>query len=316
MENRHDRLLAAFKRELRCIYKHGLGKAMKLDTAPTLATLAEALIASDDEYPLADRVEVVLHRAITKTELEAVLPKHDKRVESQLKLGFRTLLGLDEFNDPRVTTRRDEAAPRLGYSSGDSLRNSEREGRKVTTLLIEALADQVLILAGEQPDYARLIFGDRRISLTVTALGGYPLMDYRSLVDVTPRVKILTLTVNVDTMAAFGLDPDWSIVRGTGVRVVLPTTRSYVLHVRGYITARNEDIAEGTVDLIGGKPFQAGYMQDSAVLLSSLGRYRLDNGIVGRKGAIIGEAIMQQLVRAPDQFRFNVRVQLRLRIKT
>ena len=145
----HMRMKAVFADELRQIYEKGLAYATERRATPALTELGHSLNAKPDsaiEEPTAgDVIEAVLHRAIARTPRE-------------IRDGLTVLLGLGVFSADRLGARRDEAAPLLGFRSGDSLRQDRRGSRKTIDLLLELVNEQVLALALEADFlYSRLI---------------------------------------------------------------------------------------------------------------------------------------------------------------
>lgn len=127
--------------DVRYVYAKGLDETIEATVIPALANLAEGLNGTSgkpDERYYGDIVEATLHRVIGGV-------SRGKRRE-----GLSTLFGLGVVRvEGQIGLRRDQAAPLLGFTSGDSLRQSEREGRKVVDIFLEEIVDQLMVLADE-----------------------------------------------------------------------------------------------------------------------------------------------------------------------
>ena len=288
------------QRDIKRVYDEGMDAAQR-SSVPALADLAEVLggSATDDE-PVTEVVEALLHRGIA-------------RMQKQSQAGATALFGIGEFREQKLGTRRDNAAPLLGYSSGDSLRQSQRQGRKVTDLLIADLVDQLLSLAAMHTFYRRLFYGDARLS--IRTLGrGEPFLEYWSpVIDVMAANRTLTLGVDFDPVATFGTDkPDLSLITESRLRVAVPTTKGRVLRVRGFTSYGDSDLAEDSVDLIGTDAFKVEYVPGSTIVIISDKIYRTADDIVTSTGMALGSALMTGILAARGQWDTLVRVPLQL----
>jgi hypothetical protein len=167
-----DRFKAALSEDVRHVYEKGLGEKARRESMPALAELAEAVCATpndgEDDY-YAQVIEAVLHDAIDRV-------GDDRHVKSdERREGFRELLGIGLYLGGGIMRRRDEAAPKFGLGSGESLRNDKRGDRKVIDLLIEELLEHLLTLAEEHH------FSSSALQSWTTFYPDRPVYDYNSL---------------------------------------------------------------------------------------------------------------------------------------
>lgn len=152
MNEAHDRFKAVLIEDVRHVHDKGLDPMVKATSIPALAELAEALCTTPDDGKIdycAQAVEAVVHDAIDRIEGREHRTRRHRRTAEERQAGFKELFGVSEYPSNDLTGRQNDAADSLGYSSGDSLRQSKPEGRKVPGLLIEELVEHLLALADE-----------------------------------------------------------------------------------------------------------------------------------------------------------------------
>jgi hypothetical protein len=147
MDAYRDALARALTKDVKHVYEKGLDLAIEATLIPALAELAKALHSST--HDCGQVVKAVLCDAIDRVAgKEHRNPKKDRSPEMRRE-GFKELLGIGEYPGGDLTRRQDDAADMLGYSSGDSLRQSKQDGRNVRELLIEELVGHLLDIAEE-----------------------------------------------------------------------------------------------------------------------------------------------------------------------
>lgn len=293
-----EKLRSVLKANVRLIYELGLEAVAKAASTPTLATVAEALsgtlISDDDEY--AQVIEAALHQAITGIE-----------ENHSVRQGITTLFGIAEAPVQQLSTRRDEAAPLLGYSSGDSLRKSVQEGRPATDRLIGKVVDQLVALA----------VAKKRFDLCGLTLRGcrqdQSLMEASDPVTgVTDGDGLITLSIALDYIALFGPEPDQHKITEAELRVLLPSESSMAIRIQAYVSVGSWVIAHDTVDLITDKAFSAIYVKGSAVMLHPV-QVPLGDAIIRSDGVAVGTALIYGLLQHPGELSATVQLSLRAR---
>lgn len=312
MATDRDELIAMLTWDLTYLYEEGLDPSLDKSEVPDLVALAETLLEGGSDNEDASWTEIVaalLYRATTEMD--------EKRRE-----GITTLLGIGDDDAHRtleVTFRRNEAAPQLGYSSGDSLRQTKKHGRRVTDLLLEELVGYLVDLAEQHPDYRYILRTNRDVQLSALPTRYEDLLRYERRnfeIDIENLVPF-TLRIYLDTLELYGktLEWDWALVYMTHLRVALPTTASDRQQVVGHIFVGNTLLATGATSIFGTEPFLVSYAPGSAKLGAEyITNFAVDDRIVG-VGAHIGPVMMESFLHTCLDPSFAITVELELRLK-
>jgi hypothetical protein len=270
-------------------------------TAATMSVLdqvAAGLMAASSTTRA--RIEALLYRGLSQ------MAERD---------GLTALLGIGEHVDARLSVRRDEAAPLLGYRSGDSLRQSEQGGRKVTDILLEALCDRIL-------DLAEGCFG------LVTGPGGVSIGGHRTdspdtdpehtIIDVANGSRMVALTIIIDHMTIFGPHPpDWALISTARAYVSLPKEVSRHQYVSSRLALPDHGtIGEDSAELMATKPFLVYGVKRSVSLYGGGIAYQLTDDIFGADGTPIGDTLARTDPRAFSETSFMQQIVLSVKVIT